>query len=150
MPNKFQQEIIAATDEGAISYVKSGLVDARQQILSALQNLSSAEILRDTDVSGSFTLAYEASRKSVGAVLAANGMRLKQVEKAHKVFVAISKLESFDSAAWAKFDWMRVRRNDTQYANPDKPDVTLGDCDVAIAAAKLMTADAQRLIDSMD
>lgn len=149
MPNKFQRDIIAATDEGAISYVKSGLAEARQQMDSAIQNLNSAVLLRDTDISGSFTLAYEACRKSVGAVLAAHGMRLKHVEKAHKVFVAISKQESFASEAWVKFDWMRVRRNDTQYSNPDKPDVTRQDCEVAIDAAKLMTADAQRLLNSL-
>jgi hypothetical protein len=149
LPNKFQRDIVTATDEGAIVFVKSGLAEARQQLQSALKNLNSAELLRDTDVSGSFTLTYEASRKSVGAVLAANGMRLKHVEEAHKVFVAISKLESFDSEAWVKFDWMRVRRNDTQYSNPDKPDVTSEDCDVAIQAAKLMTDDAQRQINAM-
>ena len=150
MPSKFQQDIIAATDDCAIEYTKSGLAEARLQLRSALRNLNSAELVRDTDVSGSFTLAYEAGRKSVAAVLAANGMRLKQVEKAHKVFVAISKLESFETEAWIKFDWMRVRRNDTQYANPDRPDVTTEDCDLAINAAKLMTADAQRLINAMD
>jgi len=94
-------------------------------------------------------MAYEASRKSVAAVLAANGMRLKQVQQAHKVFVAISKLENFDSGAWAKFDWMRVRRNDTQYANPDSLEVTAGDCEIAIQAAKLMTADVMRQLDAM-
>lgn len=149
MPTKFQQAIIAATAPGVIMYVKTGLRDARLQLDSALRNLKSAELLMDSDVSGAFVMAYEASRKSVAAVLAANGMRLKQVQQAHKVFVAISKLENFDSGAWAKFDWMRVRRNDTQYANPDSLEVTAGDCEIAIQAAKLMTADVMRQLDAM-
>lgn len=149
MPSKFQQQVISVTSAGDIDYVKTGVKDARIQFAQAEAHFKSATKVVDEDWPGSFILTYEAARKSVQAVLAAHGMRIKKFESAHKVIVAISTVELFDQVSWKKLDWMRTRRHDVQYANPDKPDVTLQDCEVALAAARLMLDDAAKIIESL-
>ena len=150
MPTKFQTLIAGVTREGDVTPVSTGLADALAELKEAALNLKSAEQnLTHEDFSGSFALAYDAARKSLQAVLTANGYRVRSGEGSHKVFVLISKIEVFQGVGWPLLDWMREVRNNAQYPRLNYPKVNAVDCDKAIRAAHLMHLDAKRILESL-
>ncbi len=150
MPSRFQTLIAGVTRDGDVTAVNTGLSDALAEIEDAARNLSSAEhALLTDDLSGSFALAYDAARKSIQAVLTANGFRVRSGEGSHKVFVVISNIDVFQGDGWPLLDWMRDVRNNAQYPRINYPKLKSMDCEKAINSAKLMHRDAKRILDSL-
>lgn len=147
MPNKFLIEVAKLTLEGETESVRTGLKDALNEITDAEKNLETAKLgLSVEDYSGSFSMAYLASRKSVQSVLTAHGKRVKSVGKSHVVFVKITKATIFESQSWDRLDWMRIVRNNADYPKVDYEKVNSSDCQDAIKAAEQMLEDAKRIL----
>jgi uncharacterized protein (UPF0332 family) len=151
LANKFLVEVAQVTAEGEIQYVKTGLGDSLREIEDAEGNLATAKsALNSGDLSGSFSMAYLAARKSVQAVLTAHGMRVKSGGKTHIVYVNVTKASIFRSSAWVRFDWMRTQRHIADYPRVDTAKVSALDCAEAISAAESMVQDVRAILSKLN
>ncbi|OLT49159.1 hypothetical protein BJF85_09745 [Saccharomonospora sp. CUA-673] len=111
---------------------------------TAERHVHTARVLAGTDDHAmAFTAAYDGARKALGAVLAAEGLRVRPIGGAHRntgtaaaVFVADEALEDFE--------WMRQVRNATEYPAVDRPTATSQDVTEAIDAAEAIVAACAR------
>jgi hypothetical protein len=104
--------------------------------------LASARLLEAAgDLSAAFATAYDAARKSLAAMLAAQGLRARGGEGGHRVLgeVIQAQLPSHKRDL-REFDWMRLRRNDVEYPEPDRPRTTSAEVIAGIDAAQRIVA----------
>jgi HEPN domain-containing protein len=105
-------------------------------------HLSSARILATTqDTAAAFVTVYYAARKSLSAMLAVQRLRARSGDGGHRVLSELMQAQlPRHKRAVREFDWMRQKRNDTEYPDPGKPTATANDVTDGIAAA-------QRIVD---
>jgi thioesterase domain-containing protein len=94
--------------------VSTGLYEASFDIENARNHLSSATKIASLDPAGSYQLAYDAARKSLQAVLAFNGIRIKATG-GHYAFVRVAECGIFKDPAWMELREMRRIRNLLEY-----------------------------------
>ncbi len=119
---------------------------ALQVVTVAERHLRSAVALAATDDHAmAFTAAYDAARKALSAVLAAEGLRVRPVGGAHhNTGVAAAVFVADDSLR--EFDWMGQVRNATEYPQDDRAPATAQDVAEAFeAAGRIVSACAERL-----
>ena len=123
---------------------------AKAHLVQATTHLAAAAVLRDLDPAGAFTLAYDAARLALAAILVNQGLKSRG-EGAHAVLlkVAIAQLEPPRQAEIREFDWMRRLRNETQYPDIDRAPAQGDDVDQAIPAARAIVERSARLIELM-
>jgi HEPN domain-containing protein len=124
-------------ERGQIERVEPNLAHARTILAQARLHLSSADILATTkDAGAAFVTAYDAARKSLSAMLAVQGLRARGVG-GHRVLSELMQAQlPRHKRTLREFDWMRQKRNDTQYPDPGKPTATPNDVTDGIAAAQ--------------
>ena len=107
-------------------------------LTQARMHLSSARILATTqDSAAAFVTAYDAARKSLSAMLAVQGLRTRGGDGGHRVLSELMQAQLPQHKRTVReFDWMRQKRNDTQYPDPDTPTATANDVTDGIAAAQ--------------
>ncbi|MDR2381095.1 MAG: HEPN domain-containing protein [Bifidobacteriaceae bacterium] len=100
-------------------------------------HLGAAALIEASDVAGAFSLAYDAARLALAAILVNQGLR-PSGEGAHAVLLeaVLAQLEPPRQAEFRQFSWMRRLRNDTQYPEADKPVAGSEDVARAILAAE--------------
>lgn len=104
-------------------------------ISMARRHVRTAEVLAETDDQAmAFIAAYDAARKALVAVLAAEGLRARPVGGAHRN-TGVAAAEFVEDAALEDFEWMRQVRNATEYPSDDHPSASEQDVEEAISAA---------------
>lgn len=94
-------------------------------------HLNSSELITETDPTGSFPLACEASRRALVAMLINPGLRLRSrgrhvvIEEALRAQLTPPMNEIVDG-----FGWMRALRNASEYLSFDRPSVSAEDAAV--------------------
>lgn len=104
----------------------------------------------DADPAGAFSLAYDAARLSLAAILINQGLRPRG-EGAHAVLLeaVLAQTEPPRQSEFREFNWMRRLRNDTQYPDVDRPTAAADDVAQAIPAARAIVERAAHLLDHM-
>lgn len=123
---------------------------ARRILTQARRHVSSASALRESDLELAFSAAYDAARKALTALLAAQGLR--PTSAGGHVAVYQSALAQFHSPMGRTikpFDWMRRTRNDTEYPSADTPTIEAEDLDEAVLAATAILELSERLIEQL-
>ncbi|MBO0801898.1 MAG: HEPN domain-containing protein [Nocardiopsaceae bacterium] len=125
-------------DRGQIERVEANPAHARTILAQARLHLSSARILATTeDAAAAFVTAYDAARKSLSAMLAVQGLRARGGDGGHRVLSELMQAQlPRHRRTLREFDWMRQKRNETQYPAPDKPVATAADVTDGIAGAQ--------------
>ena len=125
-------------DRGQIERIEPNPAHARTILAQARMHLSSARILATTeDAAAAFVTAYDAARKSLSAMLAVQGLRARGGDGGHRVLSELMQAQlPQHRRTLREFDWMRQKRNDTQYPDPDKPTATPNEVTDGIAAAQ--------------
>jgi HEPN domain-containing protein len=125
-------------DRGQIERIEPNPAHARAILAQARMHLSSARILAATeDAAAAFATAYDAARKSLSAMLAVQGLRARGGDGGHRVLSELMQAQlPRRRRTLREFDWMRQKRNDTQYPDPDKPTATANDVTDGITAAQ--------------
>jgi hypothetical protein len=143
-------EIDQLIQQGRLTRVAANRDLAESHLAQADTHLTAAATLRDLDPAGAFTLAYDAARLALAAVLVNQGLKPRG-EGAHAVLLeaAIAQLEPPRQTEIREFDWMRRLRNDTQYPDIDRPSARVDDVDQAIPAARAIADRAVRLVEMM-
>jgi HEPN domain-containing protein len=123
---------------GQIERVEANPARARTIVVQARMHLSSARIVATTeDTAAAFVTACDAARKSLSAMLAAQGLRARGGDGGHRVLSELMQARlPRHLRTLREFDWMRQKRNDTQYPDPAKPTATANDVTDGIAAAQ--------------
>lgn len=102
----------------------------------AQRHVRTAEVLAGSDDHAmAFTAAYDAARKALVAVLAAEGLRVRPAGGAHRN-TGVAAAEFVTNAALEEFDWMRQVRNATEYPSDDRPTASDQDVVEAISAVR--------------
>jgi len=102
-------------DRGQIERVEANPAHARTILEQARMHLSSARILAATeDTAAAFVTAYDATRKSLSAMLAVQGLRARGGDGGHRVLGELMQAQlPQHRRTLREFDWMRQKRNDT-------------------------------------
>ena len=142
------QELIA---KGQVEEVPTDQIRASTTLAMAELHLLSAQKALQTDPVGSFQLAYDSARKALQAVLASQGLRVKQPPYGnHYTFVLVSRCGLVDSEIWRPLNWLREQRNEFQY-EVSEPEVGADeDARQAIMHVTRMLVDAQRVIEIVE
>ncbi len=117
-------------------------------IMQARQHLISAATVVESDPEGAFQLAYDAARKSLSAILEAQGLRAT-ARGGHVAIEEASRAQLGTSARpqIANFQWMRRTRNQTEYRSDRGPAADGDDAREAIAFAAEIVEIPGRVMD---
>jgi HEPN domain-containing protein len=123
---------------GQIEQVNANPGHAAAILVEARKHLGSARLLATTDdVAAAFVMAYDAARKSLAAMLAAQGLRAKGGDGGHRVLGELMQAQLPENKQLLReFDWMRQKRNDTEYHEENRPTASIDDVADAIPAAE--------------
>ena len=121
-----------------LEHIQASVDAARGLVQQAALHLQSARTLAETsDHSMAFIAAYDAARKSLTAILAAQGLRASGGTGGHLVLLDAVRPQFPDHRReLQRFDWLRTTRNQAQYPDFDTPGVTAEDVASAIPAAE--------------
>ncbi len=144
-------DIDAMLERRELEFVAPDRSTAERLLGEATRHLSSARAIVDTDSTGAFQLAYDAARKSLTAILAAQGLRpttsgghLSVSDAARAQFSAVL------GHLVTRFSAMRRIRNNSEYPTPDRPSATRSEADRGIEDAEAIMTRAARIVDHLD
>ena len=115
--------LVAAVPEPHWEEVEPNLDFATRELARIERHLAAAKSIMSTDPLGSFQLIYDATRKSLQALLATTGIRINAAG-GHFAFVRVAESGCFKSAAFLEFREMRIIRNTAEYPTPDSEEPT--------------------------
>lgn len=96
---------------------------------AAARHMSSSQVIAESDVAGAFSLAYDAARKAMTALILHHGYRTRgggahmTTGEAAAILVPGIDVDGFE--------WMRLTRNATEYGSDKHPSATMADLDEA-------------------
>ncbi|GAA1848195.1 HEPN domain-containing protein [Myceligenerans crystallogenes] len=136
---------------GQIEQVEPHSEHARTLLAEARRHLSSASLLATTDdQSAAFVTAYDAARKALAAVLAVQGLRARGGDGGHRVLGELVQAQIPDRRRTLReFDWMRQKRNDTEYPDFERPTAARRDVDDGILAARAIVDLAEQFVEAV-
>ncbi|MEK7295229.1 MAG: hypothetical protein AAB018_01685 [Actinomycetota bacterium] len=129
-----QAEIAGLISDGKMEVVLPDLRVAQQLLEDARHHLASATTIRQTDLTGSYQLAYDALRKSVAAILQVQGLR--PTSHGGHIAVQCAIRAQFPSVEEFKpFNRIRQVRHSYEYLDSATEGPTVDDVDDVITSA---------------
>lgn len=136
---------------GQIEQVNANPGHALAILAESRKHLGSARLLATTDdIAAAFVMAYDAARKALAAMLAVQGLRAKGGDGGHRVLGELMQAQLPEAKSLLReFDWMRQKRNDTEYREEGRPTATEDDVSDAIPAAERIVELAERFLEEV-
>lgn len=132
-----EAELQNLIDEGEIEEVQPSSEHAELLMRQAETHLASVPALLPADPPGAFAVLYDAARKSMGAVLARQGLRATRKNGHRATQEAIeAQLGPNASKVVRPFRSLRIRRHDAEYPGLDTPEVTGEEAEEALEDAR--------------
>lgn len=147
---KGRPEIDALIASGRLERVSADRRLADMYIEEARRHQKSSKLMTETDPTGSFQLAYDASRKALVAMLINQGLRPTSkgghivIEEALRAQLTPPRNEIVDG-----FGWMRGLRNSSEYPSFDRPSASAEDAVEAQALTAKVIEKSEQLLDAM-
>ena len=143
-------EIDALLEQSRLTRVQANRELADAYLVRGRSHLVAATLVREVDAPGAFTLAYDAARLALAAILINQGLRPRG-DGAHAVLLeaVLAQLEPPRQGEFRQFGWMRRLRNDTQYPEVNRPVAASDDVAQAIPAAQAILDRSAILLDHM-
>jgi len=118
-------------------------------LVESRNHLETARLLVSTkDVAATFVTAYDAARKALAAMLAVQGLRARGGDGGHRVLSELMQAQfPAHRPTLREFDWMRLKRNDTEYHDPGRPTATRADVSAGIPAAEQIVDLGERFVE---
>jgi len=138
------QALLAANN---LQKVTPSLDAARSFLTQAAGHLDSATSIATTDPTGAYALLYDAARKSLAAVLQAQGLRATSKGGHYAIEQAITAQFTKPPPRDAFRPFGRLRRNRNQIEYDDITPITADDVDADAAVVRGVHAMATQLID---
>lgn len=132
-----EAELENLIDGGEIEMVEPSREHAELLMRQAERHLASVPGLLPDDPPGAFAVLYDAARKSMGAVLAQQGLRATSKSGHRATQEAIeAQLGPNASKIVRPFRSLRIRRHDAEYPGLDTPEVTAEEAEEALEDAR--------------
>lgn len=132
-----EAEVQNLIDQGEIEEVEPSEEHAALLMRQAETHLASAPALLPSDPPGAYAVLYDAARKSLGAVLAKQGLRATNKNGHRATQEAIeAQLGPNASKVVRPFRTLRLRRHDVEYPALDTPEVTVDEANEALSDAR--------------
>jgi HEPN domain-containing protein len=132
-----ESELQNLIDEGGLEEVEPSSEHAELLMRQAETHLASAPALLPADPPGAFAVLYDAARKSLGAVLAKQGLRATRKNGHRATQEAIeAQLGPTARTVVRPFRALRIRRHDAEYPPLDTPEVTAEEAEEALEDAR--------------
>jgi uncharacterized protein (UPF0332 family) len=142
-----EAEVQNLIDEGELEEVAPSEEHADLLMRQAETHLASAPALLPSDPPGAFAVLYDAARKSLGAVLAKQGLRATNKNGHRATQEAIeAQLGPNVSKVVRPFRSLRVRRHDAEYPGLDTPEVTVDEAKDALDDARGIVAAMKKFL----
>lgn len=132
-----ESELQNLIEEGELEEVEPSSEHAELLMRQAETHLASAPALLPADPPGAFAVLYDAARKSLGAVLAQQGLRATRKNGHRATQEAIeAQLGPNAKTVVRPFRSLRIRRHDAEYPALDTPEVTVEEAEEALDDAR--------------
>lgn len=120
---------------------------AKRLLEQATNHLNSAEISMSSDPEGAYCLLYDASRKSLSAILSIEGLRPTSFGGHVVIYDALISMCTMEEVQIvAPFGKMRRRRNAVEYPEADKLGIDLERVQIDFKTATRITEWARKII----
>ena len=143
------EEIKALIAAGNLQTVAPSLESARGFLAQAAGHLGSAQKLADTDPTGAYTLLYDAARKSLAALLQAQGLRATSRGGHYAIQEAIAAQFTKPPPRDAFRPFGRLRRTRNQVEYDDITPITGEDVQAEIPVVRSLHAMAEQLVEAL-
>jgi hypothetical protein len=148
---KGRDTVQALIDRGELEHVIASAKQAAIMLDDARRHLTSARTIAPLDPQGAYTLTYDAARKSLAAILEAQGLRA--TSKGGHVVLYDTALAQFHPPLGKlirQFNRMRARRNQIEYASSENPVVTEDEVFADLEKAESLIALADKVLPQLD
>jgi hypothetical protein len=123
--NQGRSTVDALINSGELERVPASQPAAEGELARARTHVGSARQLLATDPEGAYTLAYDAGRRALAAVLQNQGLRATSRGGHTVIYEAVrAQLDPPLGSILRPFNRMRARRNEVEYRSSEAPAVT--------------------------
>ncbi|MFC9076116.1 hypothetical protein ACFTY7_03525 [Streptomyces sp. NPDC057062] len=148
--NQGRATIDALLDGGALERVPASRQAAEAELVRSRTHAGSARRLTATDPEGAYTLAYDAARRALAAVLQNQGLRATSRGGHITVYEAVrAQLDPPLGPVLRPFNRMRARRNEVEYRSSEAPAVTPEEVAADVSKVEALIELAEKAIPKM-
>ncbi|MET8635402.1 hypothetical protein ACWEQ2_41415 [Streptomyces sp. NPDC004096] len=148
--NQGRATIDALLSGGALERVPASRQAAEAELVRSRTHVGSARRLTATDPEGAYTLAYDAARRALAAVLQNQGLRATSRGGHTTVYEAVrAQLDPPLGTVLRPFNRMRARRNEVEYRSSEAPAVTPEEVAADVSKVEALIELAEKAIPNM-
>ncbi|SEN54815.1 hypothetical protein [Actinacidiphila rubida] len=142
--------IDALLGSGRLERVPASRQAAESELVRSRTHVGSARQLMATDPEGAYTLAYDAARRALAAVLQNQGLRATSRGGHVAVYEAVrAQLDPPLGSVLRPFNRMRARRNEVEYRSSETPAVTAEEVAADVSKVEALVELAEKAIPTM-
>lgn len=135
---------------GELERVPASRQAAEMELVRARTHVGSARQLSATDPEGAYTLAYDAARRALAAVLQNQGLRATSRGGHTVIYEAVrAQLDPPLGSILRPFNRMRARRNEVEYRSSEAPTVTPEEVGADLTKVEALIELAEKVIPNM-
>jgi hypothetical protein len=148
--NQGRSTVDALIGSGELERVPASQQAAEAELVRARTHVDSARQLLSTDPEGAYTLAYDAARRALAAVLQNQGLRATS-RGGHTVIYDVlrAQLDPPLGPILRPFNRMRSRRNEVEYRSSEAPAVTSEEVAADLTKVEALIELAEKTIPNM-
>ncbi|KRV47035.1 hypothetical protein AQ490_09770 [Wenjunlia vitaminophila] len=148
--NQGRPTVDSLIGSGELERVPASQQVAEAELVRARTHVGSARQLLATDPEGAYTLAYDAARRALAAVLQNQGLRATSRGGHTVIYEAVrAQLDPPLGSILRPFNRMRVRRNEIEYRSSEAPAVTPEEVGADLTKVEALIALAEKAIPNM-
>jgi hypothetical protein len=148
--NQGRSTVDALIARGGLERVPASQGAAEAELVRARTHVDSARQLAATDPEGAYTLAYDAARRALAAVLQNQGLRATSRGGHVALYEAVlAQLDPPLGTMLRPFNRMRARRNEVEYRSSEAPAVTPEEVAGDVAKVEALIELAEKAIPNM-
>ncbi|MGP3982586.1 hypothetical protein [Streptomyces sp. KR80] len=148
--NQGRTTIDALIGGGELERVPASRPAAEAELTRARTHVGSAQRLLAMDPEGAYTLAYDAARRALAAVLQNQGLRTTSRGGHTAVYKAVqAQLDPPLGSILRPFNRMRSRRNEVEYRSSEAPAVTAEEVEADLPKVEALIELAEKAIPNM-
>ncbi|MFI9581283.1 hypothetical protein ACIHCQ_05450 [Streptomyces sp. NPDC052236] len=148
--NPGRATVDALIGSGELERVPASQQAAESELVRARKHVGSVQQLLATDPEGAYTLAYDAARRALAAVLQNQGLRATSRGGHTAIYEAVrAQLDPPLGSILRPFNRMRARRNEVEYRSSEAPTVTPEEVAADLVKVEALIELAEKAIPNM-
>lgn len=148
--NQGRATVDALIGSGELERVPASQQAAESELVRARKHVGSVQQLLATDPEGAYTLAYDAARRALAAVLQNQGLRATSRGGHTAIYEAVrAQLDPPLGSILRPFNRMRARRNEVEYRSSEAPTVTPEEVAADLVKVEALIELAEKAIPNM-